>query len=136
MDTYVIKYNLLLTRASEFDLDGANMDHGTISHIPQTHQAACHEMQHLQGCLPAEHDANVQQERVKPGGFGPAEFELQLMSINIAIRIIGDEEVTKHLNLKPLQLRRDVASLSAFYRLYHGECSEELFFLIPPSPFL
>ncbi|RVE40408.1 hypothetical protein evm_014942, partial [Chilo suppressalis] len=51
-----------------------------------------------------------------------------------AIRIIGDEEVTKHL--EPLQLRRDVASLSAFYRLYHGECSEELFSLIPPSPFL
>ncbi|RVE44225.1 hypothetical protein evm_011124 [Chilo suppressalis] len=51
-----------------------------------------------------------------------------------AIRIIGDEEVTKHL--EPLQLRRDVASLSAFYRLYHGECSGELFSLIPPSPFL
>ncbi|CAH0399068.1 unnamed protein product [Chilo suppressalis] len=51
-----------------------------------------------------------------------------------AIRIIGDEEVTKHL--EPLQLCRDVASLSAFYRLYHGECSEELLFLIPPSPFL
>ncbi|RVE54134.1 hypothetical protein evm_001257 [Chilo suppressalis] len=51
-----------------------------------------------------------------------------------AIRIIGDEEVTKHL--EPLQLRRDVASLSAFDRLYHGESSEELFSLIPPSPFL
>ncbi|CAH0398409.1 unnamed protein product [Chilo suppressalis] len=51
-----------------------------------------------------------------------------------AIRNIGDEEVTKHL--EPLQLRRDVASLSAFYRLYHGECSEELFSFILPSPFL
>lgn len=51
-----------------------------------------------------------------------------------ASRIIGDEEVSNHL--EPLQLRRDVASLSAFYRLYHGECSEELFSLIPPSPFL
>ncbi|CAH0403579.1 unnamed protein product [Chilo suppressalis] len=51
-----------------------------------------------------------------------------------AIRIIGDEEVTKHL--EPLQLRHDMVSLSAFYRLYHGECSEELFFLIPPSPFI
>ncbi|RVE47159.1 hypothetical protein evm_008236 [Chilo suppressalis] len=39
-------------------------------------------------------------------------------------------------HLEPLQLRRDVASLSAFYRLCHGECSEELFSLIPPSPFL
>ncbi|RVE48387.1 hypothetical protein evm_006948 [Chilo suppressalis] len=51
-----------------------------------------------------------------------------------AVRIIGDEEVTK--KLESLQLRRDVASLSAFYRLYHGECSEELLSLIPPSPFL
>ncbi|CAH0405109.1 unnamed protein product [Chilo suppressalis] len=51
-----------------------------------------------------------------------------------AIRIIGDEEVTKHL--EPLQLRRDVASQSAFYHLYHGECSVELFSLIPLSPLL
>ncbi|RVE55041.1 hypothetical protein evm_000461 [Chilo suppressalis] len=51
-----------------------------------------------------------------------------------AIRMIGDEEVTKHL--EPLQLCRDVATLSVFYRLYHGEYSEELFSLIPPSPFL
>ncbi|CAH0403362.1 unnamed protein product [Chilo suppressalis] len=36
-----------------------------------------------------------------------------------AIRIIGNQAVTKHL--EPLQLRRDVVSLSAFYRLYHGE---------------
>ena len=50
-----------------------------------------------------------------------------------AVRIIGDEEVTRHL--EPLQLRRDVASLSVFYRLYHGECSEELFNLIPTSRF-
>lgn len=51
-----------------------------------------------------------------------------------AVRIIGDVEVTN--TLEPLQLRRDIAALSAFYRLYHGECSEELFSLIPPSPFL
>ncbi|CAH0397242.1 unnamed protein product [Chilo suppressalis] len=51
-----------------------------------------------------------------------------------AARIIGDEEATK--KLESLQLRRDVASLSAFYRIYHGECSEELFLLIPPSLFL
>lgn len=51
-----------------------------------------------------------------------------------AIRIIGNVEITK--TLEPLQLRRDIASLAVFYRMYHGECSEELFQLIPPSPFL
>lgn len=51
-----------------------------------------------------------------------------------AERIIGNAEVAN--TLESLQLRRDVASLSVFYRLYHGECSEELFDLIPPSPFL
>lgn len=51
-----------------------------------------------------------------------------------AIRIVNDADVTS--NLESLQLRRDVASLSVFYRLYHGECSEELFSLIPSSPFL
>jgi hypothetical protein len=50
-----------------------------------------------------------------------------------AVRIIDDEEVTRHL--EPLQLRRDISSLSVFYRLFHEESSEELFALIPPSPF-
>ncbi|CAH0402108.1 unnamed protein product [Chilo suppressalis] len=51
-----------------------------------------------------------------------------------AARIIGDEDVTK--KLKSLELRRDMASLSTLYRLYHGESPEELFSLIPPSTFL
>ncbi|XP_050342145.1 uncharacterized protein LOC126768217 [Nymphalis io] len=38
-----------------------------------------------------------------------------------AVRIIGDVKVTN--TLEPLQLRREIAALSAFYRLYHGECS-------------
>lgn len=50
-----------------------------------------------------------------------------------AVRIIGDPMVSKFL--EPLQLRRDIAALSVFYRLYHGECSEELFNLIPPTSF-
>ncbi|XP_064074657.1 uncharacterized protein LOC135193964 [Vanessa tameamea] len=51
-----------------------------------------------------------------------------------AVGIIGDVEVTN--TLEPLRLRREIAALSVFYRLYHGECSEELFSLIPASPFL
>ncbi|RVE47409.1 hypothetical protein evm_007919 [Chilo suppressalis] len=51
-----------------------------------------------------------------------------------AIRIIVDKEVTKHL--EPRQLRRDVAILSAFYRLYLGACFEELLSLNLPSSFL
>nr|XP_026499547.1 uncharacterized protein LOC113403281 [Vanessa tameamea] len=51
-----------------------------------------------------------------------------------AVRIIGDVEVTN--TLEPLRLRREIAALSVFYRLYHGECSEELFSLIPASPSL
>ncbi|CAH2211072.1 jg22800 [Pararge aegeria aegeria] len=38
-------------------------------------------------------------------------------------------------NLESLGHRRDVSSLCVFYRLYNGECSEELFALIPPSLF-
>ena len=49
------------------------------------------------------------------------------------IRIIDDEEVTRHL--QPLQLRRDVANLSVFYRLFHMACSEEPFNLVPTPRF-
>ena len=34
--------------------------------------------------------------------------------------------------LPTLQLRRDVASLSLFYRYYYGHCSDELHAIIPP----
>ena len=33
--------------------------------------------------------------------------------------------------LQPLSHRRDVASLSLFYKYYHGNCSQELFSLVP-----
>jgi hypothetical protein len=50
-----------------------------------------------------------------------------------AVRI-GFAEITN--TLETLQLRRYIASHGVFYRLYNGECSEELFDLILPSPFL
>ncbi|XP_045499402.1 uncharacterized protein LOC123697028 [Colias croceus] len=50
-----------------------------------------------------------------------------------ATRIVGKPELTDRLD--PLALRRDVASLCVFYRLYNGECSEELFGLIPAAKF-
>ena len=36
------------------------------------------------------------------------------------------------LKLQPLSHRRDVASLSLFYKYFHGHCSEELASLVPP----
>lgn len=50
-----------------------------------------------------------------------------------AIRIVDDPKLTDRL--ETLRHRRDVGSLCVFYRLYNGECSEELFDLVPPSRF-
>ena len=50
-----------------------------------------------------------------------------------AIRIVGDPNLTD--GLESLERRRDFGSLCVLYRLFHGECSEELFDLVPPSPF-
>lgn len=50
-----------------------------------------------------------------------------------ASRIVDCRDITSRLD--PLALRRDVASLCILYRLYHGECSEELFGLIPAASF-
>ena len=36
-------------------------------------------------------------------------------------------------SLQPLSIRRDVASLSLFYKCYHDHCSVDLFSLVPPS---
>ena len=47
-----------------------------------------------------------------------------------AIRLIGDPSLTSTLD--PLSLRREVASLSLFYRYYFGHCSDELAACIPP----
>ena len=43
--------------------------------------------------------------------------------------LVGDELFS---SLQPLSHRRDVASLSLFYRYFHGKCSEELHSLVPP----
>lgn len=50
-----------------------------------------------------------------------------------AIRIINNPKITK--KFQHLSQRRDIGSLCVFYRLYHGECSSELFDLMPTSPF-
>ncbi|CAF4900062.1 unnamed protein product [Pieris macdunnoughi] len=50
-----------------------------------------------------------------------------------AVRIVDDQSLSEWLD--PLALRRDVGSLCIFYRIYHGECSEELFGLIPAAEF-
>ena len=50
-----------------------------------------------------------------------------------AIRIIGDPMICKPLDT--LALRRDASSLCVLYRIYHGECSEELFDLLPAAEF-
>lgn len=46
-----------------------------------------------------------------------------------AVCIIGNREATNLL--KPLQLCRDIASLTIFYRLQHGEYCEEMSRLMP-----
>ena len=48
-----------------------------------------------------------------------------------AARIVDDHAIS--MQIDPLALRREVASLSIFYRIYHGECSEELFGLLPAA---
>ncbi|CAG4975733.1 unnamed protein product [Colias eurytheme] len=50
-----------------------------------------------------------------------------------AARIIADPRITDKLD--PLSLRRDLGSLCIFYRFYYGECSKELFNLIPAAQF-
>ena len=47
-----------------------------------------------------------------------------------AIRLISCPELTS--NLESLDVRRKVASLSLFYRYYHGHCSHELSDCMPP----
>lgn len=50
-----------------------------------------------------------------------------------ATRIVDDPNLTD--GLEPLSLRRDIGSLCVFYRLYNGECSEELFDMVPTARF-
>ena len=46
------------------------------------------------------------------------------------VNLVGSE---LSANLQPLSHRRDVASLSLFYKYYHGNCSSELADLVPPK---
>ncbi|XP_045500778.1 uncharacterized protein LOC123698240 [Colias croceus] len=50
-----------------------------------------------------------------------------------AVRLVNEPNLTDRLDT--LVLRRDVASLCVFYRIYNGECSEELFGTIPAAEF-
>nr|XP_004924674.2 uncharacterized protein LOC101745997 [Bombyx mori] len=50
-----------------------------------------------------------------------------------ASRIVDDPELADRLD--PLALRRDLSSLCILYRIYNGECSEELFNLIEAADF-
>ncbi|VVD03722.1 unnamed protein product [Leptidea sinapis] len=64
----------------------------------------------------------------------PGDPDTRLMlAIKKAARTIEDPVLCERLD--HLALRRDVASLSIFYRIYHGECSEDLFHLIPAAEF-
>ena len=47
-----------------------------------------------------------------------------------AVRLIDSPEITS--SLQPLHDRRNVASLSLFYRYYNGRCSSELDRCLPP----
>ncbi|CAH2210118.1 jg14194 [Pararge aegeria aegeria] len=65
---------------------------------------------------------------------GSAKYQLDALGSvdRRARRLIGDQANKK---LKSLEHRRKVACLSVFYRIYFGECAQELFDLVPPSPF-
>ncbi|XP_045510058.1 uncharacterized protein LOC123705358 [Colias croceus] len=67
---------------------------------------------------------------------GAAKYQLSALDSieKRAIRLIGNEALTTS-KLHSLEHRRKVASLAVFYRIYHGECAEELHNLIPASPF-
>ena len=48
-----------------------------------------------------------------------------------SVTIVDDLDLTN--GLEHLSLCRDMGSLRVFYRLYNGECSKELFDLVPTS---
>ncbi|XP_049886813.1 uncharacterized protein LOC126381362 [Pectinophora gossypiella] len=67
---------------------------------------------------------------------GSAKYQLAALDSveRRAKRLIGDRKLVE-AKLHSLDHRRKVACLSVFYRLYFGECAQELHRLIPPSPF-
>jgi hypothetical protein len=68
---------------------------------------------------------------------GAAKYQLNALDSvdRRARRLIGDVALVGS-KLQSLEHRRRVASLAIFYRLYFGECAEELHNLVPPSTFL
>ncbi|CAH2263442.1 jg13905 [Pararge aegeria aegeria] len=66
---------------------------------------------------------------------GSAKYQLEALDSvdRRARRIIGDKSLTQ-AKQHSLQHRRNVACLSVFYRIYFGECAQELHNLVPPSP--
>ena len=50
---------------------------------------------------------------------------------NRAIRLIDNTNITD--NIPSLKLRRDIASLSLFYRYYHHQSSDEIHSIVPPN---
>ena len=67
---------------------------------------------------------------------GSAKYQLEALDSvdRRARKLINDDELV-YKKLHHLQHRREVASLSVFYRIHFGECSKALFELIEPSPF-
>ncbi|CAH2242801.1 jg25120 [Pararge aegeria aegeria] len=68
------------------------------------------------------------------GGSAKYQFEALDSVDRSARRIIGDKLLTQ-AKLHSLQHLRNVACLSVFFRIYFGECAQELHNLVPPSPF-
>ena len=67
---------------------------------------------------------------------GSAKYQLEALdSIERRAKRLIDDDTLVEARLQSLAHRREVASLSVFYRLHHGECAQELHELILPSPF-
>ena len=64
--------------------------------------------------------------------WGGASADVLGLLDSIQKRIANIVGPTLAATLQPLSHRRDVASLSLFYKYYHGRCSAELLSLVPP----
>ncbi|CAH2243450.1 jg9366 [Pararge aegeria aegeria] len=66
---------------------------------------------------------------------GSAKYQLDALDSvdRRARRLIGNDLVVSRL--QSLEHRRKVACLAVFYKIHFGECAQELFDLVKPSPF-
>ena len=62
-----------------------------------------------------------------------ASVEILSLLDKVQRRVVNVIGPTLAANLQPLSHRRDIASLSLFYKYYHGRCSEELSSLVPST---